>query len=275
MFYLKTVFYSSIFALLGTQLFALSVEAGVQPQEIPKFSEVTPEPPNSGTPTNSLPGGTYVRFEPPAGAVPTPDTRRDPGICPVLQEDVSPSLSPGGEMKGPPITALLPQQNFGLTYAEYPTFFIYIPAGGLGGQLILQDEAGNDVQEIDVNLKQKAGVIGVNLSKSRPGLEIGKNYRWFFVLVCTPEKRENDRIVTGWVKRTTIDSDLKTKLDKANPLEKADLYAKNGIWFEALSTLAKIRLDNPKNDEFIKQWKEFLKSGGLQNIAAMPLIAPR
>lgn len=274
MFYLKTMFYSSIFVLLGTQLFARSVEAGVQPQEIPKLSEVTPEPPNSGTPTNSLPGGTYVRFEPPTGEVLTPDARRDPGICPVL-DDISPSLSPGGEIKGPPITALLPPQNFGLTYAEYPTFFIYIPPGGLGGQLILQDEAGNDVQEIDVDLKEKAGVIAVNLPKSRSGLEIGKNYRWFFVLVCDPKNRENDRSVSGWVKRITIESNLKTKLDKANPLEKAALYAKNGIWFEALSTLAKMRLDDPKNNEFTKQWKEFLKSGGLQNIAAMPLIAPK
>ncbi|MCT7952490.1 DUF928 domain-containing protein [Ancylothrix sp. C2] len=276
MFGLKTLFYASIFALFSTQIFSLSVKAGIQPQDLRKLSQEIPEPAGPGTPRRSVPGGTYVRFEPPAESPPTRgiDIRRQFGRCPGAPTR-SPDPVTGAEIITPSLTPLLPPTNIGLTYAAHPTFFIYIPPASLAGQLILQDEAGNDLEEIDIPVNEKGGVIGVTLPKNASPLEIGKNYRWFFVLVCDPKNRENDRTVSGWIKRIEINPIFKGELEKAKGLEQPALYAQNGIWFETLSSLAQMRLDEPTNPTFTTEWEELLKSVGLQTIAEMPLIAPQ
>lgn len=267
----KIPLYMSIISLVLIEVFPLSVQAGIYSQNIPKLTNDIPEPAGPGTPTRTLPGGTYVRFEPPAEGPPFQDMTRGPGHC----SKPNPPT--------PPLTPLLPPTKIGLTYAAHPTFFINIPEAGFAGKLILQDQVGNDLAQIDIAPTQQAGVIAVTLPKNASPLEIGKNYKWFFALICDPNKEDNDitkeikpdLMVDGWIKRVEINPTLKRELEKAKGLEQPALYAQNGIWFDTLSSLAQMRLDNPKNPTFTTEWEELLKSVGLEKIAEMPLIAPQ
>ena len=50
----------------------------------------------------------------------------------------------------------------------------------------------------------------------------------------------------------------------------AQLYGSAGVWFDALTTLALLRDQEPEN--YTAVWKEFLASVGLEAIASEPLM---
>jgi hypothetical protein len=115
------------------------------------------------------------------------------------------------------------------------------------------------------------GIVKLSLPADVP-LETGKNYRWAFQLSCRKANADPDaepvfgRPVEGWIQRTELSSDLKTKIEQATPLEQAKLYAKERIWLDTLMLAAQLRSSQPD------EWEELLKSVGLNEIAQAPFI---
>lgn len=257
----KYLFYSFCI-FLSLQFFSLTTKpsaASIKLQTSPKLTQDIPEPAGPGTPGRSVPGGTFVRFEPPANL---------PGLgSPIRGGGRSPSVQPL-EDRCEPATLLLPSSNIGLTASEYPTFFVGVTRYAQTGTFILQDENGTAIYEMSIPLNENLGVFAINLPKTAPGLEIGKYYTWSFIVVYSPTK---EGIAEGEIRRIEIDRKLQEELDKANSLERAVLYAKNGIWFDTLSTLAEIRRQEPNNKIFVNEWQELLKSEGLTTVSQMPL----
>lgn len=245
--------------LLSLHIFSLTtkpVSATIESLTNPKITQDIPEPIGPGTPSRSVPGGTFVRFEPPAGL---PDFRPPSNIAPSVQPL---------EDRCEPATLLLPFSNIGLTASEYPTFFVGVTRYAKNGIFTLYDEAGKSIYEMTIPLNENLGVFTINLPKTAPGLEVGKYYQWSFIAVYDSTKQG---IAEGFISRIKVDSNLQEKLDKATPLERAALYAQNGIWFDTLSTLAVMRQKEPKNAMFVNEWQELLKSEGLESVAQMPL----
>jgi hypothetical protein len=257
--------------LLSLQFFSLNTKpasATIDSLTNPKLTQDIPEPIGPGTPGRSVPGGTYVRFEPPA-SLPDfgPPANAAPGPVPGPPSNAGPSVQPL-EDRCQPATLLLPSSNIGLTASEYPTFFVGVTRYAKNGTFILYDQAGKKIYEMSIPLNENLGVFAINLPKTAPGLEIGKYYRWSFTLVYGPTKQG---MAEGFISRIEININLQEKLDKSTPLERAALYAQNGIWFDTLSTLAMMRQEEPKNAIFVNEWQELLKSEGLESVALMPL----
>jgi len=57
-------------------------------------------------------------------------------------------------------------------------------------------------------------------------------------------------------------------------LDRVIIYAKAGIWYDALSNLAELRRRNPNDPTVIRDWQELLKSVGMEKIAQEPLFQP-
>ncbi len=252
--------------LLSLQFFSLTtkpVSATIDLLTNPQLSQDIPEPTGPGTPGRSVPGGTFVRFKPPAALPSLLESSEPP-----FQSLPSPASQPDSGELCKSATLLLPSTNIGLTASEYPTFFVGVTRYAKNGTFILYDQAGKPIYEMSIPLNENLGVFAINLPKTAPGLEIGKYYRWSFSVVYSPTKQG---MASGFISRIEIDRNLQEKLDKATPLERAALYAQNGIWFDTLSTLALIRQEEPKNETFVNEWQELLKSQGLETVAQMPL----
>ena len=158
------------------------------------------------------------------------------------------------------------RNNIGKTAAAKPTFFVYVPkTTAAEAEFLVVDSEGNDVYENTFELHNTAGIVKLSLPKTAPDLEIGKEYEWQFAIVCDPEDREADEFIQGEIQRTALSQDLKTKIDQAEPLDRAKLYAGERIWNDTLAILAELRSSNEK------EWKELLKSVGLEAIASAPL----
>ncbi|MFE1746973.1 DUF928 domain-containing protein [Coleofasciculus sp. H7-2] len=160
-----------------------------------------------------------------------------------------------------------------LTAAESPTFWYYVPyalTSDLPVEFILQDDQGNNVYKTKFIASQKQpGVVKVRLPATVAPLEVGKMYRWFFMIDCDPDAPP---LVEGSVQRIAPSATLKSQLQKATPRERVVLYAKQGIWHDALTALAELRIANPKDAALTADWVSLLNSGGLEAIAQEPVI---
>ncbi|MCT7984092.1 DUF928 domain-containing protein [Laspinema sp. A4] len=175
------------------------------------------------------------------------------------------------------LTALVPETTMGLTVEAYPTFFWYLPpTSATGVEFVLMDEKGEKViYETTFRTKGEAGIVSLNLPEnaSLPPLEINDSYRWYFSIICNPEDRAADVYVQGWVRRIEASASLTEQLAATtSDLERAQVYARNGIWHEAIAMLAKLRRSNPNNADIRSEWQELITSINLQNVAEVPLV---
>jgi len=197
-----------------------------------------------------------------------PSTPPNPGL-PGRRQPASPRgpCFPGKK----PLTALLPATNLGLTVAAYPTFFFYVPetAATAVEFVLLDEENGNKLYETMFTITGKPGIFSLSLpaSKTLPPLKIGKNYHWYFSVICDPEDRAGDVYVDGWVQRVEPSPALMRELDKASPGKQVALYQKYDLWHETLTTLAQQRRLSPNDSVLVAKWTNLLRAVGLEEIA--------
>jgi Domain of Unknown Function (DUF928) len=105
-------------------------------------------------------------------------------------------------------------------------------------------------------------------------LGIGKKYHWFFKVktVCAANQPTSLNYVEGWVQRQAPMATLSDRLTTATPQQRAQLYAENGIWYDALDALAEAHFANPNEASLTQDWKELLRSIGLEQLANQPRV---
>jgi hypothetical protein len=217
----------------------------------PQKARFNPPPP----PKDPAPGGRVL-----GGA-----TR---GSCPKVQQDLT-ALVPFTQ-EPPSITNV-----WSLTTAAHPTFWFYIPYSQkdtIPAKFILQDQELNQVYQQAIALPNQPGIMSVSLPSDAPVLDVGKRYRWFLIFSCGKEGQAPLVYVEGVIKRVTLSPEITKQLQTATPLQKFAIYAENGIWHEALTTLAKLRQKNPQDTELETQWQDLLISIRLGDVATEPVL---
>ncbi|WP_256871891.1 DUF928 domain-containing protein [Nostoc sp. TCL26-01] len=180
-----------------------------------------------------------------------------------------------------PLTTLVGSPNLKLTVKEHPTFWIYIPytqKEANEGEFSLQD-GDAEILRTRFKLPSTPGIISMTLPSTASPLVIGKEYRWYLDINCSSPRSSSESptpaSLTGLVQRVSISSQLQQELNAAKtPLEKISTYAENGIWIEALTELAQLRLREPQNLQLRNIWVELLsaKDVGLAKIAQEPIL---
>jgi len=182
------------------------------------------------------------------------------------------------------LTALVPiipatssESVLGLTFADHPTIWFYVPYSLTPAhpvEFILQDDKGTEVYKTLLSESGSGpGVVGFKLPDTVPPLEVNKRYKWFFTIYCDANERSDSRAVEGWVQRVAPDPSLQRELGQATPEQKAPLYMQKGVWYEAVTDLAELRRQKP-NDATLKQkWDELMHLVDLDAIALEPITS--
>lgn len=186
---------------------------------------------------------------------------RDPGC---LQRNSIRAIAPTSATKG-------------LTNSQNPTFFFYIPqTASRTAEFVLQNQNKQQVYKTTLRLSGKPGIVSFSLPSSAgfSGLEVGKNYRWFFTLICNPNAadRAGNPFVMGWIQRAQPNAGLSQQLRQASPRDRAMLYYSAGYWYEAVSTLAGLRRSYPNDAALASDWANLLQSAGLDQISREPIF---
>jgi hypothetical protein len=201
------------------------------------------------------PGGSQlVVDQPPAPDTGTPSGQRTPG-------GTRPELTAACKPTDKPLTALIPENGKGLTTAEYPVFWFYIPYAV--GEIESIEFSLHDRNEMttlyrtSVKLTQTPGVIGISLPQSPEyTLKINESYHWYFTINCQSKEtsEEDDIVLDGWVTRVEQDSN-------------------EVIWYDELTNIGKRHLSEPENSEVKRAWMELLKSVGLEGLEQEPIVS--
>ena len=139
----------------------------------------------------------------------------------------------------------------------------------------LQDENNNNLYQTSLPIPSRPGIVSFTLPKDAPPLKVNHTYTWYFGMICStqnPQDISEVVLVSGEIKRTEPSNSLKAELQKVTGVEKAALYAKNGIWTDALTTLAQLRRSQPENSTLATAWEELLNSVGLEEVAKEPFV---
>ncbi|UBF23759.1 DUF928 domain-containing protein [Kovacikia minuta CCNUW1] len=217
-----------------------------------------------------------------APSSPARSTPRKLGLSFKAPNRGAPSSTTGGATRGGVCSAgnkallpLVPQQQVGLTFSDRPSFFLYMPPSPnqTAEFLLLGNDDTEVVYQTTFSLPTKAGIVRFDLPTDAPALQVGKQYHWYVTLICdTAKGPSGNPSVEGWVERTEPSSQLAKAIKAAKPANRPALYAEAGVWHETVTTLADLRRRDPNNPKLLGDWKELMKSVGLDSVAAEPLF---
>ncbi|MEA5575195.1 DUF928 domain-containing protein [Anabaena sp. UHCC 0451] len=224
----------------------------------------------------------FISFLPsPAQTIPNKPQRTSPTVTkiqfPSSPDRGTPKRTGAGGRRGnsclitktgqPSLTALMPTwDNHERTAVKNPMLYVYVPKTTTKtGEFVVIDDEGNEVYQNNFIPPSEPGIVQISIPTSA-SLKTGKKYFWYFTLICNPEDRSQDEYTSGSLERTQLGSLLNSDLKQIAPLKRAEIYAKNKIWYETISNIASLRNENPEI------WTDLLTSVGLEEFTTIPFV---
>lgn len=181
-----------------------------------------------------------------------------------------------------PLTLLVPADKkgqFGLTTSVRPRLLAYVPKTiAKSAEFVLVGTSSKNSKESEeigrgtVQLSGEAGIIALKLPENAPALAVGKDYQWYFSLVCNPDDRTDDIVASAWVSRVQPSATLVRDLQRAKPRDRPALYSASSFWYDTLESLVELRQANPQDRNLQNDWTQLLQSVGLKSVADQPLL---
>jgi hypothetical protein len=159
---------------------------------------------------------------------------------------------------------------WGLTTVDRPTFWFYIPytkSTVNKAEFTIQDSQEDDLYRSAIDLPVTTGILGITIPTTVKPLEVDRDYTWYFKVYCSANTR-SPLYVQGTIRRV----DLPDKILNKTPQHQLKTYAANGIWYDTLTLLAKMRLDNPKESQLTTDWIYLLEHNGFGDLKNIELI---
>ena len=169
---------------------------------------------------------------------------------------------------------LLPQLSTGgFTTQAKPDFWFEVPfeleaVDSL--EFVLQDSDDEDLYRGFVSPQK--GLVKMVLPETVAGLEVGDRYSWYLKaeVRCTasdnPEKLDSKaslQQVKGWVERYEAPASINQRLQAASPQQQSNIYASEGIWFDAMNLLMQLQQEGPADASLQNDWAMLLSLYGL------------
>lgn len=169
------------------------------------------------------------------------------------------------------ILPILPQTFFGTTVSEHPKIFVYLPDSNAQEAVFsLKDSVGKTLHQSIIPVSGKAEVVAVQVPTT---LEIKQDYEWFLALKINGQLSPRTPYVSGWIQRIEPNAELLQAMQQKDGLKQANAFCKNGVWYDCIVSLAKLRTEQPNNEVLDRHWSELLTSVELKEIVRAPIVA--
>ncbi len=111
----------------------------------------------------------------------------------------------------------------------------------------------------------KAGMMQVTLPQDLPSTDENTRYIWSVTLVCNADRPSANPYYFSWVEFQNQTPELAQNLEKAeNNLEKASVYAKEGLFYDSLAAISKAY---PNDFYSTSEFQTLLQQVGLEEFA--------
>ena len=182
------------------------------------------------------------------------------------------------------LSLLIPSDHVGLTATGRPIFSWYVSSLPSTLMQFALVEPGVPKPLIVKQFQSvKSGIMQLEIPPEVPELSVGKVYRWTVSLVCNHQRPSENIYVRSWILRVANPIATNTENASLNSpaqilRDRAAVYARSGIWYDAVANISKAYLADPK-DDLNYQYLRFLLNGvGLTEVPIsqpQPLIADR
>ena len=166
------------------------------------------------------------------------------------------------------IATIAPTTHVGETIAARPTLYAYF-TGTEAIEVRVRPVGSLKPLWKQVMMPPQPGFVAIPYPGDAPELAIGKAYQWSVEVVCDPKRpARNQGYTLASLTRVEAAAHLTALLEKATTaIDKAQVYANQSLWYEAIDTLASASLSNPKDAALRNQLIELLEQGGLTKAA--------
>lgn len=146
------------------------------------------------------------------------------------------------------LTLIVPQEKVvHRTATNNPSFFVYSQVSTKAPIIftLVDPEVAEPLVEKSLAI-EKPGYYKIKLPSSVK-LEPHKVYLWHIAIPCSNNPNLFQEVLEAAVEYIPLSVALSTQLERANsPLEKSQIYAQEGIWYDALDLANRVRLQMPQ-----------------------------
>ena len=172
-------------------------------------------------------------------------------------------------------TVLIPNKTINSTASIAPKIFFYVPKTQEQKtiEFVLRDHQDKLIHEAFLKTDGQAGIMNVEIPQdiSKSLGQSNSNYKWYLSMICHSQNRSRDLVLEGNIGYVELDNSIKQKIENSSPAEQADLYQKQGIWYDALSVVAE-ETHQMSNSDSTKKWVQMLEDIGLAQLSTQPFI---
>lgn len=178
----------------------------------------------------------------------------------------APATRVGGASRGVPdaelVLSVIAPESTGLTSQAQPSLYWYI-SKALSRPM---EFTLNDEQSIKPLVEMKVPVTqpGIHALKLNYTLKPDVEYQWTIAAVADPNQRASDTIAGGTIKHVPLPATLAAELKSAPQPQQPFLYAQEGFWYDALTTLSEQIKAQPSNRSLREQRAALLEQVGLK-----------
>ncbi len=217
----------------------------------------------------------------PAGATSQPTDLIFNAPPPPTDQGAPGGRSQGGASRGDckqyqQLTALVPRTQgrvWALTANEHPTFWFYLPSALTAQATVefaLQDATDEEIYRTQFTATDtQPGLIHLTIPNTAPVIAPNKPYLWTLTISCNPARPSDSVFVQGTIQRASLTPEQQRQITTATPQERSRLYARLGLWHDALTSLGELRQTN--STQSIADWSALLQQGGLGAVSNQPV----
>ncbi|MBD0388771.1 MAG: DUF928 domain-containing protein [Nostoc sp. C3-bin3] len=147
---------------------------------------------------------------------------------------------------GMALTALASRNYVGRTIYQHPTFAWFVPPDSASKPMqftIYEWVSDGKPKEVrKMSLQSSPGIMKLSpFSDNEQGLQPGKEYSWQVVIHCDPDNPSGDLVSEATIEVVGMPAAVQSELNRAvNSVEKANIYAGAGLWYNALDEALKL-----------------------------------
>ena len=166
------------------------------------------------------------------------------------------------------LVALVPDHT-GLTIKPQPSLYWYFSEVATTQMLltVIEETAVKPTIELQLIAPKSPGIQKVRLADYGISLKPGVQYEWTIALVPDPVYRSHDIITGGAIQRIAPTAKLIRELDGASYDDYPYVYAKHGLWYDAMASISELIDANPSNAKLRAQRAALLEQVGLSGMA--------
>lgn len=169
------------------------------------------------------------------------------------------------------------EQAYGLTIAEHPTLYAYIPPNrATSGFLTLLNADLEAVAQIPITVPTDGGIVSIDTSEAAPPLVLDEWYEWSITLVCDPIAGDHDPTIhkhpiqqnsaPALLMRIEPDQTLQDAQAQAEAKALPALFGKQGLWYDALAASLSYHSQAPEDEDWLPEWQQLLLDGNLDAV---------